>query len=330
MTTKGNDAVLLRLLAACAFCTSTLAMAQPAETAFPSGPVKLIVATSAGAGMDAAARLIGDKLSAAWGKPVVVQNRPGGAGAIAVNAFIASRDPNTLLVADMGLAAINGALYPKLGYNAQTDFKPITDLFYTSFYLVTRADQYASLEQFLSESKKAPGKLNYGSAGAGSGQRLSMELLKQASGAYVTYIPFRGNADAVTALVAGEVDIVSIGLPPVRAFLEGGRLKALATTSRARSASMPDVPTVEASAKLKSFEAETWVGVFAPNDMPEAVIAKIQADVAAAMRQDDVRKFYALNDYRTGGAPTPTFARKIASDRKKYANLIKAAGIKTE
>jgi tripartite-type tricarboxylate transporter receptor subunit TctC len=301
-----------------------------AEDRFPSGPVKLLVATAPGAGMDATARLVGEKLAAMWGKPVVVENKPGGSGAVAVASFKNARDTHTFLVGDMGLAAINPSLMPQLSYDPRKDFKPVTDLFYTGFYVVVRPEQFSSVKDLLAAAQKAPGKLNYGSAGAGSGQRLSMELLKAQANAPITYVPYRGNAPALTALLSGEINVISIGLPPVRAQLETGRLKAVAVTSLRRSAVMPDVPTLEEAAGLKGYEAETWVGLFAAPGLADEVVAKVQGDIAKVMQLDDVKAFMRANDYQAGGQAPAVFARRIEADRDKYGRLIKAAGITAE
>jgi tripartite-type tricarboxylate transporter receptor subunit TctC len=301
-----------------------------AEERFPSGTVKLLVATAPGAGMDATARLVADKLSAMWGQPVVVENKPGGGGAVAVTSFKNARDSHTFLVGDMGLAATNPSLMPKLGYDPRKDLKPVTDLFYTGFYVVVRPEKFTSVKEVLAAAHKAPGVLNYGSASAGSGQRLSMELLKAQAKASITYVPYRGNAPALMALMSGEIDVISIGLPPVRAQLEEGRLKAVAVTSLRRSAVMPDVPTLEEAAGLKGYEAETWVGLFAAPGLSDKVVAKVQGDIAKVMQMDDVKAFMRTNDYQAGGQAPVVFTKRIESDRAKYDRLIKAAGITAE
>lgn len=312
------------LLACLALCISHPSFAA---ADFPERPVRLIVSTSAGAGMDLTTRVVGEKLSTLWGKPVIVENRPGGSGMIAVNALKSSRDGHTILVADIGVAAINPSLYKQPPYEPRTDFKPITDVFQTSFMFLVRPDRYGSLQDLMTAARAKPGSLNYGSAGVGSGQRLSVELFASHTGTSLTYIPYRGNSEAIVALLAGEVDLVSQGLPPVKGYLEEGKLKALATTGPERTDMTRDISTLAELTGVAELAADSWVGFFGPPDMPEAVVQKVQEDVRQVLALPDVKTFFHANDYQFGGNTAATFAARIEADREKYAQLIRTINI---
>lgn len=314
------------LIVGLSFLASAAIHAQSAKV-FPGSTVKFIVATSPGAGMDLTARLVAEKLSLVWGVPVVVENRPGGEGMVAINAFKAAKDGSTYLVADAGVAAIGPAAQRSKGFEPRTDWVPVTDLFYTSFYLVARPDRIDSIQKLLDQARLQPDKFNYGAAGPSSGQRLSMELLKAATGAKITYIPYRGNSEALAGLLSGDVDVMSIGLPPVKSHLESGKLRALAITGGQRSGRYPQVPTMSEATRLPALEAEAFVGLFATPGTPSDVVVKIQSDVAKILQQDAVRKFYEVNDYQPGGRPAQIFSARIEADRSKYGELIRKAGI---
>lgn len=306
---------------------SSGAFAQPSAQTFPQQSVTMIVGTAPGAGMDLTTRLIADKLSALWSQPVVVENRAGGSGTIAVNRFKSAKDAHTLLVADIGMAAINPSLYPTLSYEPRTDLVPVTDMFQTNFLFLVRPDKYDTLDAVVRAAVAEPGKLNYGSAGVGSGQRLSVELFKQRTGTPLTYIPYRGNSDAIVALIGGDVDLVSLGLPPVKGYLDEGKLKAVASTGPERSAVTPDVATLAELTQFKDLSASSWVGVFAPPGTAADVVEKIRTDIGKVLTLPDVQAYYASNDYQAGGSAPRDFGERIEADRALYKDLIEAANI---
>ncbi|NDH54403.1 MAG: tripartite tricarboxylate transporter substrate binding protein [Betaproteobacteria bacterium] len=226
------------------------------------------------------------------------------------------------MVADVGLASISTSVPRVQTIDPRTEFKPITDLFTTSFVIVAKPDRFNSLPELIKKAAQQPGRLNYGSAGSASGQRLSIEMLKARTQTHITFIPYRGNAEALTALISGDVDLISIGLPPVRAHLESGRLKALATTAPARSAGLPGLLTVNEALNIKGYAAESWVGLYGPPGMAADVAERIQRDVATAMRTVEIEKFLKINDYQEGGSSPGAFAARMERDREKYRALI--------
>ncbi len=293
------------------------------EAAFPTQTVKLIVPTAPGAGMDTGTRLLAEKLTKAWGKPVVVENKPGGNYLVGYNAFKAAKgDPHTLFMADIGFVSIQPHIPAAEMVEPRTALKPITDLFHTNFVLLARPDRFGSLADLLKAAQDKPGALNYGASGSASGQRLSVELLKAQTGRNITFIPYAGNAPALTALLAGDVDLVSIGLPPSKSFIDAGKLKALAVTSAGRSVLLPQVPTVDEAAGIKGYAADSWVGIFGPPGMSDAMAAAVQRDVAAALKSPEMVAFFKSNDYAAGGNSGAAFAQRAERDREKYRKLI--------
>jgi len=324
-STCTRRSLLARSCTLAALCLGGLA-APPAHSqaaAYPTQTVKLIVPTAPGAGMDTGTRLLAEKLSKAWGKPVVVENKPGGNYLVGYNAFRAAKgDPHTLLMADIGFISIQPHIPAPEAVEPRTALKPITDLFYTSFVLLARPDRFGSLADLLSAAQDKPGALNYGASGTASGQRLSVELLKAQTGRNLTFIPYAGNAPALTALLAGDVDLVSIGLPPSKSFIDAGKLKALAVSSTDRSSVLPQVPTVDEAAGIRGYSADSWVGIFGPPGMPEAMAAAVQREVAAALQSPEMMAFFRTNDYAAGGNPGAAFAQRAERDREKYRKLI--------
>lgn len=307
-------------------CMPWAARAQ-APSAFPAGNLRLIASTSPGAGLDITSRMLADKLSAQYRKSVIVENKPGANGIVAVNTFKMAEDSHTLLVADVGVVSINPVLLKSLPYEPNTDFVPVTEMFRTNFVFVTLPDRFASLEALMAAAKARPGRLNFGAGGAGSGQRLSVELFLAQAGLKMGFIPYRGNSEALNALLGGDLDLVSIGLPPIKGHLATGRLKAIATTGATRSPLLPEVPTVAELAQLPGYTADSWVGLFAKPKTPPEVVRQLQNDVAVALKSPDVQAYYRANDYATGGDSSEAFARRIAADRETYRKVIQSAGI---
>lgn len=314
--------------AACALGAPAAKLAQAAAASgFPGAGLKFVTSTTPGAGMDLTSRLVAEKLTAMYGKPVVVENRPGGNGVLAVSYFKTVDDPNTLLVTDVGVASVNPSLMRNLPYEPTRDFVPVTDFFRTDFVFLCPPGRFASLEDFIAKVKAEPRKYNFGASSGGSGQRLSVELFLSQTNLQMTFIPYKGNSEALAALLGGQLDLVSIGLPPIKGHIEAGRLQPLAVTGAARSPMLPDVRTVAEVAKLPGYSEGSWVGLFAKPAMPAEHVARLQSDIAKAMAMPDVQAFFRANDYRGGGHASAALAQLMASDREKYAQVIKAANI---
>jgi tripartite-type tricarboxylate transporter receptor subunit TctC len=307
-------------------------LAAPAQAqGFPSKPVTLVVGFAPGGSADILARLLAQKLSASLGQQVLVDNKPG-AGATIATALVAAApaDGHTLLFVTSGHAG-SGALYAKLPYDPQKAFAPVAKVGATPVVLVVpAASTYRSLGDVLQAARKAPGKINYAAGGGGATTTsLAAEFLQNATQVDLQAIPYKGSGPALTALLAGEVDlgfdIPTSALPHLRA----GKLHALAVTSKARSAVLPEVPTV-AESGLPGFEVTGWFGVLAPAATPAAVLARLNKDVNDALNLPDVKERLASLGVEAGGGTAADFARLIEADSQRYGTAIRRMGIKLD
>jgi len=261
----------------------TLLQAQ----AYPSRPLKLVVPFPPGGLIDNMARLLAPKLAQELGQPVVIDNKPGAGGNLgAAEAARAAADGYTLLMASPPLT-ISPALYAQLPYKPE-QILPIGIVGRVpNVLLVSPKSNYSSVADLVKAAQAAPGKLNYASNGNGTSLHLSAELMKSITGAFITHIPYRGAAAAVTGLIAGEVDMMFENLPSVIGQIQGGALRALAVTTRARSKVLPNVPTL-IEAGLKDFDVSAWYGLAAPAGVPAAVMTRIEQALQNVARDAEV------------------------------------------
>lgn len=294
-------------------------------------PVRLLVGSSAGGGGDLLARGVVQRLGETLGQTVVIDNRGGAGGAIACEiAARAAPDGNTLLLASVGMLAINPALFPKLAYRPQQDFAPITLMAETPYALVVHPSLPAnSPKELAALMKSRPGQFNFASGGAGTGNHFSGELFKLAAGVNMTHVPYKGTGPALAAVVSGEVQVMFSNLSAVMPHAGAGRLRVLAVTSARRSASAPDVATV-AESGYAGFQTTTWHGLLAPIGVPGAFVARLSRDMAGILRQPDVAERLAkLGTEIIAGSPE-VFAAHIKSETAKWAQVVRQAGIKAE
>ncbi len=262
-----------------------------AQGKYPDHPVTLVVPSAPGGTTDFTARLIADQLARALGQPVVVDNKPGGAGNIGNQAVARAKpDGHTLLVAYSGYQVGNPHLFAKAGWDPIKDFAPVAMLTRAPQVLVTRANLPANtLAELVSYAKANPGKLNYASSGNGSIQHIAGELFKQLTGTAITHIPYRGAGPAVQDLLGGQVDIFFTTPAAVVQQVKAGKLKALAVTSPTRLAALPQVPTA-VEAGLKGFTLDSWFALYAPTGTPPAVVQQLNAEVEKILAQPDTRQ----------------------------------------
>lgn len=315
------------VLAAVAISTGAAATAQT----YPTKAVTLVVGFSPGGSADILARLVAQKLSISLGQQVIVDNKPGAGGTIAAAAVAgAAADGYTLLFVTSGHAG-SATLYPKLSYDTLKSFAPITRVGSSPVVVVVpAASPYRSLTQVLDAARKAPGKLNYAAGGGGATTTsLAAEFLKHDAKIEMQQIPYKGSGPALTALLAGEVDlgfdIPSSALPHIRS----GKLVALAVSSKARASVLPDVPTV-ADAGLPGFEVTGWFGLLAPAATPPEVLARLTKDVNDALSLPDVKERLASLGVEPGGGSAADFGRLLESETKRYGDAIRRMGIKAD
>jgi tripartite-type tricarboxylate transporter receptor subunit TctC len=303
-----------------------------AQTAYPSRQITMVVGFTAGGSTDIVARLVAEEMRKAWGQPVVVDNKPGAGGNIGA-ALVAKAKPDgyTLLMGSVGPLAINASLYPAMPYDNLKDFTPISLVVHVPNMLVVNpaAMPVHSFDEFVALLRANPGKYFFSSTGTGTSSHLSGELLKTMAGIQATHVPYKG-AVALNDLLSGEqVHFMFATIPSVIEFVRAGRLRALAVTSRQRSAAVPDVPTV-AESGYPDFEASSWFGLVGPADLPPAIVAKLRDEVARALKIPEIRsKLVQLGADPVASTPEE-FAAYLRAETAKWAKVVKASGAKPD
>jgi len=303
----------------------SLATAQ----AYPAKPIRWISPWPAGGANDIFSRAIGQKIGESLGQQVLVDNRPGAAGTIGSDiAAKAPADGYTLVMGSSPTHAIAPALYPALPYDPLRDFSAVTLVGSVPNVLVLHPSVPAkTVKEFIAVAKARPGKLNFASTGNGTSQHLSAELFKFMAGLDMVHIPYKGTAPALTELVAGQVDLAFENMPALIPHIQAGRLRALAVTTTKRSAVMPELPTI-AEAALPGYDASVWFGVFAPAGTPRPVVDRLHGEILKALQTQDLKsRMVALGTDVSGMGPDD-FSAYVRKEIPKWANLVKAAGVK--
>lgn len=318
--------MLVRLLLAASLAAALTTGAQD----YPARPIRIIVPFPAGGTADIMPRIVGEKLAAKWGQPVVIDNRPGAAGNIGAEVvFKAEPDGYTLLSAPPPPLVINQSLYPKLNYDARA-FVPVTVMGSVPNVLLVHPRVAANtVQELIAYTKANPDRLNYASQGNGTTSHLTAELFKfMAGGLKITHVPYKGTAPALVDLLGGQVEIMfdnlGVSLPHVR----GGRLKALGVGAERRIASLPNVPAM--SEVLPGFVSIAWFGVVAPPKTPPKIAARISADIGEAIRLPDVAKKFAELSAEPVGSTPAEMAAFMKQDAERWRKVIQSAGVKLD
>jgi tripartite-type tricarboxylate transporter receptor subunit TctC len=301
----------------------------------PSGSVRIIVGFPPGGGTDALARVLGQKLAVMWNTSVVIENKAGAAGVIAAD-YVSKQagDGNTLLMAHINshalapaLAATNGN---KLGYNAQTDFVPISMVGITPNVLICNADQPAKTVQAIVDLCKAkPGQISFASAGGGSAQHFALEMFKLQAKIFALHIPYRGSGPALVDLIGGQVNYCFETMTSATPHIKSGKAIAIAQTRLKRAKGHPNVPTMDESG-FKGFEATVWYGLMGPGKMPSAMQARMNEDVNKILAMPDVQEKMEQYGAEDGGGSIDKFANFIKAEQVKWAEVAKAASVKSD
>ncbi len=321
------------LLAAAVAGAAVSAASEPntraAAAGYPSKPIRVLVGFSPGGGTDVVARIIGKKLSEAWNQQIVVDNRPGAGGLVAMDMTAkANPDGYTLLVASPSFA-IQPSIAEKLPYDPIRDFAPITQASASPYLLVLHPGVEAkSVKELIALAKANPGKLNYASGGIGSAQHLTAELFRLMAGINIVHVPYKG-AVSVPDVIAGRVQMLFSGLPQALSHVQGGRLRALAVTTPSRSPVAPDVPTI-AEAGVPGFDVTIWYGILATGRTPKTVIDKLSAEIVKALQSADVRQQLTSLGLEPVGNTPGEFGTKIRAEIAQWAQVVKRAGIRPE
>ena len=314
-------------LAAALSLASSAAVAQD----YPTRPITLVVPYAAGGGNDVMARIVAEKMSKSLGQQIVIENKGGAGGSIATRQVAKSPpDGYTLGLGGTGTLAINPTLYPNVGYDPRRDFAPV-GLIATSalVVLVHPSVQANSIGELIALAKREPGKLNYASAGSGSGIHLGTELLAHMAGINLTHIPYKGSSPALADLLGGHVAIYLSSLPAAVALVKDGRVRALAVTGPKRSPIFPDLPTV-AEAALPGYEAVLHYGIVAPAGTPQPVIGRLSAALSGALAEEDVRERIARDGAEVMSMTPAEYAADIDREETKWSAIVKLSGAKVE
>ncbi len=303
---------------------------QAPAAAYPSKPVHITVANTPGSSPDVLARYLSQRLSEQWKQPVVIDNRAGAAGILAADGLAkAPADGYSLLVGADGPITILPNLQAGLPYDARRDLVPVVSLGQIDFVLVANPKTgFRTVADFVRAAKAQPGRINYASAGNGSPQQLSMELLKQKTGIYVTHIPYRGGPLGMQDVIAGQVDVMFIAVGPALQHIRTGKLVALGTSGEKRHALLPEVQTVAET--CAGYRSGTWFGLFAPARTPQPVLDAIAADAGRIVQTPAARADLALQGIEATGFPQRQFQQQVSAEYERYAQIVKATGIKAE
>ena len=305
----------------------TQAQAQPTAS---GAPLRLIVPFTPGTGIDLIARQIGPKLSERLGRPVVVDNRPGASGNLGTEAVVrAPADGGTLLVT-VNTLVMNRALYPRLAFDAVKDLEPVSLTSWGQLLLVTsKASGITSVPDLLSRARARPGALNYASPGAGTPHHLAMELLKNQSRVFLTHIPYRGTAPALTDLLGGQVDLAFMPIHVALQHVKAGKLNALGISSDKPHPLLPEVPPLR-SLNLGQLEVDMWYGVLAPAGTPRAVVERLNAELKGILALPDVKAAFETQGMSPAHSSAEDFRRLVARDAERWAAVVKAQGIQPD
>ena len=297
---------------------------------WPTKPLRLVVPFAPGGSSEIVARALAGEMAKTIGQNVFVDNKPGGAGNIAMQEVANSTDEHTLILGHIGTLAMNPYIFPKLPYDANKDFAPITLISKVpSLYVVHPDLPVKNLKEFVAYAKARPGQLNYGSAGNGSAGHLAFEYLKMVSDTFVLHVPYRGTGPMLTDLMAGRLQAAAVGAPALLQFIKAGKLRCIATGTSQRLPQLPDVPTV-AEQGYKGFEMTQWYGLMAPAKLAKPNLDKLESHAVAAARSTVVKDKLSQDTAIAVGNTHAEFQAFIQQEQARWKPVIARAQIKPE
>jgi len=296
---------------------------------YPSKPIRMIIPFGPGGPSDLLARTVGQKLTEAWGQPLLIDNR-GGANGVVGSELAAKSAPDgyTLVMATNGTHGINASLYPKLPYDTVKDFAPVTRLGQSPYLLIAHPSLPArTVKDLIQLARSRPGEITFSSGGSVS--QLAAELFKRTAKVNLTVVPYKGNAPAVTAVMSGEVSLVFGGIAQSTQLVKAGRVRALGYASLRRSSVLPDVPTV-AESGLPGFEAGAWYGLLAPGATPRPIVERLNTEVVRILRLPDIQQKLRGEGYELPADTPEQFAAVIRAELTKWAPIVRDANLRPE
>lgn len=325
---KSHTVRPLALLSAAAFCALTAGIA--AGQAYPTKPIRVIAPYPPGGSSDILARILGQKLTEAWGQRIVVDNRPGAGGSLGTGiAATATADGYTWVVGSVAPIVLNPLFY-KTNYQSLRDFEPVSLIASAPQLIVVNPSlPVKSIKELTALVKSKPGSIRYGSSGAGTLPHLGGEMFSTVTGAKITHIPYKGSPPALLDLMAGEVQVVFADMPVALPHVKSGKLRAIAVAGAKPFPLTPGIPTA-IEAGLPGFALDNWWGLLTMKGVPQKIISKVNAELAKALKQRDVIERYTALGIESVTSTPQEFTGIIKSDLAKYLKVIKDAGIKTE
>ena len=313
--------------AALAACTALNAHAQQP---YPNKPIRLIVPFSPGGSNDIVARLFGQKFAESMGQPVVIDNRGGASGTIGTELAVKSPpDGYTVLMMSLTLA-VNPSLYRRLPFDTERDLAPVSLVASAPLILVVHPSlPVKSLQDLIAYAKANPGKLNFGSGGPGTTPHLAGEMIKTMAGVQMTHVPYKGGGPALADLMGGQLQLMLENIPSTLPHVKSGKLRVLALSGRARSALVPDVPTLN-EAGLKGYEIVGWNGLFLPAATPNAIVTRLHAETVKALAAPDIKARLADMGAEGVGNTPAQFSAFVKAEIKKWAQVVRDAGLRVE
>ena len=315
---------------ACA-ATATLGAPHLFAQEWPNGPVRIIVGFPPGGGTDALARVVGAKLTEMWKQQVIIENKAGVAGVLAAD-YVAQQpsDGSVLLMAHINSHALAPSLQPKLRYSVERDFTPIVLVGVTPNLLIANGAQKAlTVKDIVALCKAEPGKVSFGSAGAGSAQHLALEMFKLQAGVDALHIPYKGSGPLLTDLIGGQIQYSFETMTAATPHVKSGKALAVAQTRAKRAKGHPSVPTMQEQG-FAGFEATTWYGLAGPGKLPNAIAQKVNHDVNTVLAMPDVQERLDTYGAEDGGGSTDKFAQFIQAEIAKWAKVVKEGNVKVE
>jgi tripartite-type tricarboxylate transporter receptor subunit TctC len=297
---------------------------------YPSRPVKIVVPFAVGGPADIYGRFIGAKLSETMGQPFVIENRPGGGSIVGTDAVVKSAADGYTLLLMSNTHTVNETLIPKKPFELMKDLAPISGINYSDLLLVINPSVPANnLKEFIALAKSQPGKLNYASSGPGTPYHMAGELFKYMAGVDIVHVPHKGSDQARTAVLGGQVQMMFDAITTMAGQARAGRVKALGTSGKARSAITPEIPTV-AEAGVPGYEATIWLGLMAPTGTPRPLLDRLSAEVNKVVNSPDVKETWAKQGAAPMGMSVDQFAKFLAEDIQKWSKLVKDTGMKVD
>jgi len=307
-----------------------LAVSLPAYAQYPGKPIRVVVPFAAGGTSDILARAIGPKLTEAWGQPVIVENRTGANGNVGGD-FVAKSAPDgyTMLLSDVGALAINPSVYPDMPFDPAKDFSPIVMVSYSPHVLAVHPSlPVKDVKELIAYAKANPGKLNFANSGTGGAPHLAGVEFAARTGVQWTYIPYKGGSAAVTDVIAGNANVLFNGMLATYPSVKAGRLKGLAVSSAQRVPTAPELPTVAET--LPGFETGSYQGVLAAAGTPREIVAKLNTELVRILNTSEMKEFLAKQGTEVRTGPPETLGQFIASEKARWAKVVKENGIKAD